>query len=100
MAFPCNTPPDTVSFLGTGAGVGVGGGGGGGGGGSSPLPVPPGTPPIAPGTPPGTPRETATTCLGATDVGSGIFSGGLVGGVKVVGAGIFLITAAGAGGGG
>src|SRR5215510_11261021 len=99
MAFPCNTPPDTVSFLG-GAGVGVGSGGfggGGGGGGSSPLEVPPGTPPSAP---PGTPRETATICFGATDVGSGIFSGGLVGGVKVVGAGIFLITAAGAGGGG
>src|SRR5262245_29067100 len=103
MAFPCNTPPDTVSFLG-GAGVGVGSGGfggGGGGGGSSPLEVPPGTPPSAPpGTPPGTPCETATICFGATDVGSGIFSGGLVGGVKVVGAGIFLITAAGAGGGG
>src|SRR5687767_3863973 len=104
MALPCSTPPDTVSFLGGGVGVGSGfGGGGGGGGGSSPFDTPPGTPPITPdGTPPGTPcEETATTGLDATVVGSGIFSGGLVGGVKVVGAGMFLTTTccAGAGGG-
>src|SRR5262252_6223926 len=98
MAFPCNTPPDTVSFLGIGVAVGSGFGGGGG---SSPFETPPGTPPITPpGTPPGTPCETATTCLGWTVVGSGIFSGGLVGGTKVGVTGMFLITTAGAGGGG
>ena len=44
-------------------------------------------------------RNRATTCLGATDVGSGIFSGGLVGG-EVVTVGMILVTTAGAGGGG
>src|SRR6266545_1564719 len=89
MAFPCNTPPDTVSFLGIGVAVGSGFGGGGGGGGSSPFE-----------TPPGTPCETATTCLGWTVAGSGIFSGGLVGGTKVGVTGMFLIATVGAGGGG
>src|SRR5215470_1977317 len=104
MADPCSTPPDTVIFLGgAGVGVGAGGGGGGGGGGgaSSPLEVPPGTPPVVPpGTPPGTPVVTATTGLRSIVVGSGIFSGGLTGATKVVGAGVFLMTCCGAGGGG
>src|SRR6266508_2145983 len=101
MAFPCNTPPDTTSFLGTGVAVGSGFGGGGGGGGSSPFETPPGTPPnTPPGTPPGTPCETATTCLGWTVAGSGIFSVGLVGGTQVGVTGMFLIATVGAGGGG